>query len=256
MSYWISTGMKFLCHRTACTARCLSPRAFTLIELLVVLAVTAVLASLIFAMVPKMLASADQAGATSNLRQFYTAARNYASDNNGRIVPNRFQNYGGAGGPGFSQNWRQLLVDSGYVEAPDGKERNAKSLGHPGLIRKHGKADGVATFAMNQRVGYRANPDAHHGPRTFLQAQMQSRTLFMTGGVFKPGYLADTAFPEVIWPTGTAEAGTFPEADPSGKVALQFLDGHIEIRSVESIPRNENFNTENRVFWRGTLTGF
>jgi prepilin-type N-terminal cleavage/methylation domain-containing protein len=247
MSYRISTGMKFLCYRTA---RCLSPRAFTLIELLVVLAVVAVLASLIFAMVPKMLASADQAGATSNLRQFYTAARNYASDNNGKIVPNRFQN------SGITNNWRQLLVDSGYVEAPDGKERNAKGLGHPGLIRKHGKADGVATFAMNQRVGYRANPAAHHGPRTFLQAQMLSRTLFMTGGVFKPGTLADTAFPEVVWPTGTAEAGTFPEADPSGKVALQFLDGHIEIRSVESIPRNENFNTENRVFWRGTLTGF
>ncbi|KRO62540.1 MAG: hypothetical protein ABR82_02525 [Verrucomicrobia subdivision 6 bacterium BACL9 MAG-120507-bin52] len=239
--------MKFLCYRTA---RCLSPRAFTLIELLVVLAVVAVLASLIFAMVPKMLASADQAGATSNLRQFYTAARNYASDNNGKIVPNRFQN------SGITNNWRQLLVDSGYVEAPDGKERNAKGLGHPGLIRKHGKADGVATFAMNQRVGYRANPAAQHGPRTFLQAQMLSRTLFMTGGVFKPGTLADTAFPEVVWPTGTAEAGTFPEADPSGKVALQFLDGHIEIRSVESIPRNENFNTENRVFWRGTLTGF
>jgi prepilin-type N-terminal cleavage/methylation domain-containing protein len=239
--------MKFLCYRTA---RCLSPRAFTLIELLVVLAVVAVLASLIFAMVPKMLASADQAGATSNLRQFYTAARNYASDNNGKIVPNRFQN------SGITNNWRQLLVDSGYVEAPDGKERNAKGLGHPGLIRKHGKADGVATFAMNQRVGYRANPAAQHGPRTFLQAQMLSRTLFMTGGVFKPGTLADTAFPEVVWPTGTAEAGSFPEADPSGKVALQFLDGHIEIRSVESIPRNENFNTENRVFWRGTLTGF
>ena len=239
--------MKFLCYRTA---RCLSPRAFTLIELLVVLAVVAVLASLIFAMVPKMLASADQAGATSNLRQFYTAAGNYASDNNGKIVPNRFQN------SGITNNWRQLLVDSGYVEAPDGKERNAKGLGHPGLIRKHGKADGVATFAMNQRVGYRANPAAQHGPRTFLQAQMLSRTLFMTGGVFKPGTLADTAFPEVVWPTGTAEAGTFPEADPSGKVALQFLDGHIEIRSVESIPRNENFNTENRVFWRGTLTGF
>ena len=247
MSYRISTGMKFLCYRTA---RCLSPRAFTLIELLVVLAVTAVLASLIFAMVPKMLASADQAGLTSNLRQFYTAARNYASDNNGKIVPNRFQN------SGITNNWRQLLVDSGYVEAPDGKERNAKGLGHPGLIRKHGKADGVATFAINQRVGYRANPAAQHGPRTFLQAQMLSRTLFMTGGVFKPGTLADTAFPEVVWPTGTAEAGTFPEADPSGKVALQFLDGHIEIRSVESIPRNENFNTENRVFWRGTLTGF
>ena len=247
MSYRISTGMKFLCYRTA---RCLSPRAFTLIELLVVLAVVAVLASLIFAMVPKMLASADQAGATSNLRQFYTAAGNYASDNNGKIVPNRFQN------SGITNNWRQLLVDSGYVEAPDGKERNAKGLGHPGLIRKHGKADGVATFAMNQRVGYRANPAAQHGPRTFLQAQMLSRTLFMTGGVFKPGTLADTAFPEVVWPTGTAEAGTFPEADPSGKVALQFLDGHIEIRSVESIPRNENFNTENRVFWRGTLTGF
>ena len=247
MSYRISTGMKFLCYRTA---RCLSPRAFTLIELLVVLAVVAVLASLIFAMVPKMLASADQAGATSNLRQFYTAAGNYASDNNGKIVPNRFQN------SGITNNWRQLLVDSGYVEAPDGKERNAKGLGHPGLIRKHGKADGVATFAMNQRVGYRANPAAQHGPRTFLQAQMLSRTLFMTGGVFKPGTLADTAFPEVVWPTGTAEAGSFPEADPSGKVALQFLDGHIEIRSVESIPRNENFNTENRVFWRGTLTGF
>ena len=85
---------------------------------------------------------------------------------------------------------------------------------------------------------------------------MLSRTLFMTGGVFKPGTLADTAFPEVVWPTGTAEAGSFPEADPAGKVALQFLDGHIEIRSVESIPRNENYNTENRVFWRGTFTAF
>ena len=114
--------MKFLCYRTA---RCLSPRAFTLIELLVVLAVVAVLASLIFAMVPKMLASADQAGATSNLRQFYTAARNYASDNNGKIVPNRFQN------SGITNNWRQLLVDSGYVEAPDGKERNARVSGIP-----------------------------------------------------------------------------------------------------------------------------
>lgn len=230
--------------------------AFTLIELLVVIAITAILASLLMTMLPKMLASADQAAATSNMRQVYVAAKNYANDYNGKILPNRFANYAGAGGPGFSQNWRQTLIDLEYLSAPGNKECNAKSLGHPGLIRTHGSSSGFATLAMNERVGYRANPAPHDGPGTFLQAGAPGRTLFMTGGVFKTGYLADTDYPEVIWPTGTTAAGTFPEPDASGNVVLMFLDGHVEVRKKVSIPTNEAYNTENRMFWRGTLTSF
>lgn len=227
--------------------------AFSLIELLITVAVAAVLASLVIKASSRAITAADRAQAVSNLRQLEVVARTYSKDNNARIIPNRYQNPSGPGGPAFIQNWRQMLVDSEYLSAPQNLARNAKALGHPALYKMHRKSAEFATFAMNQRLGYRAKPETHHGPGTYLQAHYSSRTLFMTGGVYRPGAVADADYPDVIWPTGTPEAGSFPEADSNGEVALLFLDGHVENRKITEIPRAETFNTEGRVFWRGTF---
>ena len=225
-------------------------RAFTLVELLVVIVLIVTLAGTAFMMLRRVSASADQAVSVSNLRQLGVTARNYANDHNDRIIPNRFQNYAGGGVPGFYENWRQMLVDSEYVSADENEQRNAKDLGHPGLVRKHGKTYGHATFAMNQRLGYRPNPNEFHGAGTYTQASAPDMTLFMTGGVFKTGYMMDTDYPEVVWPTGNTASGTFPEPDASGRVMLMFLDGRVELRSFTEIPNNENPG-RNRMFWRG-----
>lgn len=228
--------------------------AFTLIELMIVIVILGVLITLVAFVSRSVMSNADRSKATSNLRNLHVIAQNYSNDHNGRIIPNRYQNPRGPGGPGFTQNWRQMLVDLEYITVPDNLERNAGILGHPGLVKKHSVASGESTFAMNVRIGYRANPSSFQGVGTFLQAEHPSRTLFMTSGVFTPGAAATHNYPEVIWPTGTPEAGTFPEEDEGGMVLLMFLDGHVEARRPDDIPRTEGFETDERLFWRGTST--
>lgn len=63
-----------------------TPDAFTLIELLAVMAITAVLAALIFPLVSMARMAGWRATSTSNLRQLYIANATYAVDNK-RYVP-------------------------------------------------------------------------------------------------------------------------------------------------------------------------
>lgn len=223
----------------------------TLIELLAVIAIVAILAAIVFSITRSTIADTRRAQGTANLRSLYAISQTYASEYNGRIIPNRFQNPASGNEPAFTQNWRQMLIDQDYIAAPERLEQNAAALGHPGLVDKYSERFGRATFAMNVRIGYRGAPQTHHGPVAFQQAEHPQRTLFMTSGVYFPG---PSNYSEVIWPGGSVSAGTASEPDSGGQVLLLFLDGHVEARPAELIPVGEGFQTTDRLFWRGTYT--
>jgi len=226
---------------------------FTLVELLVIIGIVGILTGLLVQGVSLVRARADQSEALSNLRQLFMATSNYTADNKGRILSNRYQNPSGPGGPGFFVDWRQYLVDEGYVDAPDNLAKNNKIFGNPAVYKKHPDC-GLATFAMNQRVGYRNNPASWHGVGTLFQLVDPSQTFFLTDGKYIEG-LPDISFTDVVFPAPSPELhayGITPSAN--NQVCILFFDGRAILLRMNQVPDNEAWNTDNRVFWRGFRT--
>ncbi|HEX4052669.1 MAG TPA: type II secretion system protein [Tepidisphaeraceae bacterium] len=96
----------------------LRPRGFTLVELLVVIGIIALLVGILL---PALNRARDQANTTlclSNLRQIGMAIVNYAAENQGSLVPGRYDasTYPASGAE--LENWATILVNSGYLPTP------------------------------------------------------------------------------------------------------------------------------------------
>lgn len=95
------------------------PQGFTLVELLVVIGIIALLVAILL---PALNRARDQANTTqclSNLRQIGNAIMNYAADNQGWLVPGR---YDAPTYPAVAvaelEDWATLLVNGGYLPTP------------------------------------------------------------------------------------------------------------------------------------------
>ena len=88
-------------------ARSISARmfAFTLIELLAVIAITGILAGLLFPEISEVRAKSQATTCVSNLRQIGTAVLLYANDRGGELPPYMAN----------SVLWMELLTNAGYL---------------------------------------------------------------------------------------------------------------------------------------------
>jgi prepilin-type N-terminal cleavage/methylation domain-containing protein len=119
-----------------------SSRAFTLIELLVVVSILVVLAALLFPAVTKAMDGARDTKCLSNLRQIGIAARLYASDNEGLIVP---------GWASTSTDTWQNKLDP-YMNLPAWTLRSDVKWQCPRAVGYNVNKGGATCYALNYHI--------------------------------------------------------------------------------------------------------
>jgi len=80
---------------------------FTLIELLVVAAIIAVLAGLLFPVVGRVMETSGRVKCISNLKQIFTAAQLYSTENQGTVLPGFIRN----DSTGVTEHWNLHLLE-------------------------------------------------------------------------------------------------------------------------------------------------
>ena len=92
---------------------------FTLVELLIVISIIGILMGLLFPAMSAALDAAASLGCRNNLGQIAQAAKKYAYDHQGYIVPALEEVADGSG-----SRWANILVMQGYIEAPNIKDKS------------------------------------------------------------------------------------------------------------------------------------
>lgn len=218
-------------------------------EILVAVAIIGILAAFLLGNIGSLRGKAQQAVALGNLRQVFQATQVYAADNNGQIIPH-------SSDTGINDDWRQRLVDLGYVQSPMNLASNNPVFGNPAQFKLHPES-GYATFAINQRLGYRRpgwpKSKAPPGIEKFIQAESPSKTVFLADGSYAPGRFPLPDYVDAFWPPPKEGAGSAPgQLKPTfrDQVCLLFMDGHAAARKLGDIPKSYD-TPETEVFWLG-----
>jgi prepilin-type processing-associated H-X9-DG protein len=219
-----------------------------------VIAIIAVLAAIAFPVFGNMQASAQQATCTSNLRTLHQATMNYAADNDGRfpVAKNPWNNY--AIELGYYGGYLGLRGDTPNKRLDHwialNKSRAPFCLWCPATEKAQPRPPfNMATYSMNLNVGGTGSGWPGNPPvgtlKTALATTAAQTALFMDGcfrnggyqvWVGESGYLPDPVHPARLYRETN---------NPARSVNVVFIDGHVEMRRIGTIPTDLN-----DVFWK------
>jgi len=182
--------------------------AFTLVELLVVIAIIALLAALAIPAIGGAIKRSNAAKCMANLKQIGVAYRNYAQDNNNRLIPSTAS----GGGP----SWGQALIQS-IQSSPTGWGSNA-------LLKCPSDSRPIEAYyrSYGQNISLSPNTTAESAP-VLSTLPEQSKTFLVMDVVKSPA-----AHPS--W------GGNYNPTNRHGtNCNVLFVDGHVEALTVATI---------------------
>lgn len=225
------------------------PRGFTLVELLVVIVIVATLASMAFIAGKRVINSANQATAMSNMKQLSNLVQLFATDNNSILV-----NVNKTKIDGQTRLWAEHLLvvlspdlaqDSNYSKSPgDALGRSVGTFGDPKALKQ---AKGVLpdsghnswrTFGYNNRIGSYV-PETpglagfSNGAKTTSQVTTPDKLI-----LFAQAKLVGSSYPSNAQP-GDVKKDRIDFTLHDGKSLVGFFDGHVELFGRKNYPSNE-----------------
>ncbi|MFA6961554.1 MAG: type II secretion system protein [Opitutaceae bacterium] len=223
---------------------------FTLVELLTVIAIVGALAAILIVAAGKVRRSSLRAQTISNLRQVHRAIMLYAGDNKNKIPAMLFRDLEKPIDAN-STNWKKVLVNGGYLGAPDHPDPSLTSLGAVGgpysvlgspiqranrPVEKRWDTFGISSFA----AGWQSTGGSH--PRGMLTDFVAPpRTILAGEGAFN-----GTEFRLEISPT------IFPTDADDDKAGFVFVDGHVGQLRVSTLPTSSaTEGSDGWYLWRG-----
>jgi prepilin-type N-terminal cleavage/methylation domain-containing protein/prepilin-type processing-associated H-X9-DG protein len=211
---------------------------FTLIELLTVIAIIGILAAILIPVVGSVRESARTAQASSNVRQIGSAMHVYIAENDGRLPTDLF-------GSPMTRNWMQELWDIAH----SGEEMPEFGAGIHGNV-------------LRNSIFYTPNledvaVDGGGQPRSFgWSVSLRLNSAGSVGDGRYHGQISGVENPSMTVALSDSKSSSNIRAGSpqinyrnKGRAIFLFVDGHIELRSPEQVPANEN-----HVFWGGTET--
>ena len=205
--------------------------AFTLIELLAVIAIVGVLAAILIPAIGAVRTKANISQSVSNLRQMGTYLSLYSLQTGGELPITTFTT---------SRNWVRGIWNIAYPDqelrfAPDSQGRVLyNTIFYTPLfeIDKSLAGETVRSYGWNSRVRTNFRGNASGWPMR-SNVEYPSRS-FLVG---------DTTSSSALAPTN----GQINYRN-NGQAAFLFVDGHVELRTPEEVPTDQN-----HVFWGGDV---
>jgi prepilin-type processing-associated H-X9-DG protein len=219
--------------------------------MLVVIAILAVLAALALPSLARMRESAHLATCSANLRTLHTATMNFAADHDGRFpVAKHPQNnylFALAGtSPGFPTPGYVGLSGSSVaarIRALQALDQSGAPFCFwcPATEQAQPRNNGN-TYSMNLHVGGTGdwqNNQPLPTLRTFQVTTPAKTALFMDGAFYSSGAYALWVGEPGLMPNPVHPPSVYKETNnPARSVNVVFVDGHVELRRIGTIPTN------------------
>lgn len=237
----------------------INKRGFTLIELLTVIAIIAILAAILIPVVGQVREAARGAKCVSNLRMLGQAGLSWIMDNEGRML-DRWgwrlppeQSFSGTrpdSDPGGTRRYDSLAPYLGLTSemAQPPEETVLSCPTHTnleGVWKDFGQqyaANNFACATMAQSAAAQFNPTVYSNhPQRLSDVLMPSRMAFFMDGVSdgRGGSYPTSAPTDSYWNsqyTGPGSTGLIFQHN--NRINIVFLDGHVEGRTRDEIPRS------------------
>ena len=262
-------------------------KAFTLIELLSVVAIIGVLCAILIPVIGSLRDKVEVAQCASNLRQIYIAIRNYANENNDRILHSRrFNDYSqypdGSFPRDFREHWPTVLIRRGYFGTADIPNRyigmedsqgwNLRMyytvLGCPTLTRHildvspkydsisqrtiPGGRSGFMNYGLNEDLTNLNDAENRQG--VYFNALAEpTKTILASDQQWEPNTTGSDIFvsSSLYFPDGIHGNNSERKKKGVGNANILFADGHVELIDVSTLPRKDNADKDYNLYWRG-----